>query len=79
MQLMDRALADAGRIRPTPQNPEIAPTYHRRRTPEDSRLDPHQSIASQFDLLRICDPDRYPAFFDFRGRRYRLRLEVDDE
>jgi methionyl-tRNA formyltransferase len=49
-------------------------TYHRKRTPEDSRLNPEQSIASQFDLLRICDPDRYPAFFDLHGQRYILSL-----
>jgi methionyl-tRNA formyltransferase len=42
---------------------------YRRRTPEDSRLDPHKTIAEQFDLLRICEP-RFPAFFEYRGHRY---------
>lgn len=44
-----------------------------RRTPEDSRLDPQRSIASQFDLLRICEP-RFPAFFELRGHRYEISL-----
>jgi methionyl-tRNA formyltransferase len=48
-------------------------TFHRRRMPQDSRLDPEKNIAEQFDLLRICE-DRFPAFFDLRGHRYELRL-----
>ena len=45
-----------------------------RRTPEDSQLDPHKTIAEQFDLLRVVDNDRYPAFFDYRGQRYMLKV-----
>lgn len=48
-------------------------SYPRRR-PEDSRLQPNGSIASQFELLRICDP-RFPAFFDLRGHRYEVTLK----
>ena len=55
------------------------PTYFRRRTPEDSELDPHKSIADQFDLLRVVDNDRYPAYFRHRGRRYRLAIEPEDD
>lgn len=47
---------------------------YRRRTPEDSRLDPHKTIAEQFDLLRICEP-RFPAFFDHRGHRYEVTVK----
>ena len=81
LRLMDRALAAvaAGRAAPVPQDETIEASYYPRRTPEDSRLDPARTIAEQFDLLRVCDPERYPAFFDHRGRRYRLKLEVDDE
>lgn len=49
------------------------PTYYPRRTPADSRIDPHRSIAEQFDLLRICEP-RFPAFFHLRGARYEIEL-----
>lgn len=81
LRLMDRAV-DAiatGNVDATPQDPAIAPSYFRKRTPEDSRLDPERTIAEQFDLLRICDPRRYPAFIEHRGRRYRLYLEADDD
>ena len=51
------------------------PSWYPRRRREDSRLDPGQSIEQQFDLLRVVDNDRYPAFFDLRGHRYVLRIE----
>jgi len=59
-----------------PQSGE--PSWYRRRGPADSRLDPSRSIEEQFDLLRVVDNDRYPAFFELRGRRYRLRIEKTD-
>lgn len=51
------------------------PTYYPRRRPEDSRLDPDKSLREQFNLLRVVDNDRYPAFFELDGQRYRLRIE----
>jgi len=50
-------------------------TFYARRTPADSRLDPDRSIADQFNLLRVCDPDAYPAFFEMKGHRFKLILE----
>jgi methionyl-tRNA formyltransferase len=60
----------------TPQEGE--PSWYSRRRPEDSRLDPERTIADLFDLLRVVDNDRYPAFFDYRGRRYVLRISGDE-
>lgn len=51
------------------------PSWFRRRRPDDSKLDVHRSIANQFDLFRVVDNERYPAFFEFRGHRYKLRIE----
>lgn len=42
-------------------------SYYRRRRPADSQLDPERTLAEQFDLLRVVDNDRYPAFFEWRG------------
>ena len=50
-------------------------TYYRRRRPADSQLDPERTLAEQFDLLRVVDNERYPAFFEWRGRRYQLQIE----
>jgi len=52
-------------------------TYYRRRKPEDSRIDPDKSISEQFDLLRVADFERFPAFFDLRGRRYLIKIIKD--
>jgi methionyl-tRNA formyltransferase len=66
-----------------PMPPEGAPqrgepTRYRRRTPKDSRLDPHKTIAEQFQLLRVVDNARYPAFFEHAGGTYVLRIERID-
>lgn len=53
-------------------------TNYPRRRPADSRLDPDKTLREQFNLLRVCDPDRYPAFFDLAGRRYEIRLTAKE-
>ncbi|OVE77033.1 hypothetical protein BVX98_03825 [bacterium F11] len=53
-------------------------TYYKRRTPEDLELNPRKSLASQFPMLRIADNERYPAFFKWRKRRYRLKVEREE-
>ncbi|MCZ2151747.1 MAG: hypothetical protein LC126_28725 [Bryobacterales bacterium] len=72
LELMDFAVANFDTISPTPQSGEGS--YYRRRVPEDSRIQPTQTIADVFDLVRVSDPSRYPAFFDYRGHRYALTL-----
>jgi methionyl-tRNA formyltransferase len=52
------------------------PSFYKKRTAEDSRLDPNLSLAEQFNLLRVVDNDRYPAFFAWNGRRYILKIEA---
>lgn len=48
--------------------------YHRLRTPGDSELDPNCSIASQFNLIRVCDPNRFPAYFYHHGQKYTVTV-----
>jgi methionyl-tRNA formyltransferase len=52
------------------------PTFYRRRTADDSRLDPERTLAEQFNLLRVVDNEQYPAFFEWRGRRFTLKIDV---
>jgi methionyl-tRNA formyltransferase len=73
LRLMDFAVGGLGRVTGSPQA-AVPATVYRRRTPEDSRIDPSRSIVEQFDLLRVADPARYPAFFDHLGHRYVIRL-----
>lgn len=72
--LMTQAVEKFGTIKPIEQVGEPGP-YMPKRSPADSQLDPHKTIAEQFDLLRIVDSQRYPAFFDYRGKRYLIQIE----
>lgn len=49
-------------------------TFYKRRTKKDSELDIDKSIQDQFNLLRICDNERYPAFFKIKGKTYILKI-----
>lgn len=79
IELIDFAVREFERVRPTAQDPAIEPSYYPRRSPADSRIDPWQSIASQFDRIRVCDPNRFPAFFELHGKKYKLILEKLDD
>ena len=52
-------------------------SFYARRRPLDSELDPNKSIAEQFDLLRIVDNERYPAFFHWNDRKYQLKISSE--
>ncbi len=49
-------------------------SFYARRSPKDSELNIHQSLAAQFNLLRVVDNKHYPAFFELHGRRYKLEI-----
>lgn len=51
-------------------------SHYPRRNPADSRLDPDKTLREQFQLLRVSDPLRYPAYFEIAGRRYEIRISV---
>lgn len=50
------------------------PSFYRRRRPADSELDINKTIRRNFDLLRIVDNDKFPAFFRYKGNKYILRI-----
>ena len=77
LRLMDFAVENESSVRPTAQRATPA-TYYARRTPADSELDPEKTIAEQFDLLRVADPDRFPCFIELRGKRYSVTLRKAD-
>jgi len=73
LELMDFAIENEAKVHPRPQG-GIEPTYYPKRTAEDSRLDPNKTLAEQFELLRVADPDRFPCFIEYRGERYEVLL-----
>lgn len=79
LHLLDYAVEHFQTMRPVLQRINTAPNYYRPRTPHDSQVDPDRTIAEQFDLIRVCDSQRYPAFFKLRGNRYKITLEKIDD
>jgi len=75
IELIDKAVTQRDKITPQVQDGRSQSSYYRRRTPEDSRLDVSDSLENQFNLLRVCDPERFPAFFEHNGQRYTLKLQ----
>lgn len=51
------------------------PTFYTRRRPEDSRLDTELAIKDQFNLLRVVDNARYPAYFELGGEKFIVKVE----
>jgi methionyl-tRNA formyltransferase len=79
LELIDFAIDNFFTIKPQPQN-NLEPSYYPKRTPADSRIDPNKTIAEQFNLLRVADPNRFPAFFELSGHRYKINLvKIKDE
>lgn len=79
MRLIDFAVQKFGLFTPVSQCKDVEPTYYPKRKPSDSKLDPNKTIAEQFNLMRVCDPDRYPAYFEMHGHKYKLILKKFEE
>lgn len=53
------------------------PTYFRKRNELDSKLDINKSIKKQFNLLRVCDNEKFPAYFFYKSNKYKLKIYKD--
>lgn len=78
LKLMDFAVENFNSVVPFKQLSEDT-TYWPKRTSEDSEINIQKSISEQFDLIRVCDPNRFPAFFYKDGKKFILKVEVVDE
>lgn len=77
MKIVDMCLKfvaqfDAGQVRGYRQCGQES--FYARRHPRDSKLDIDKTIAEQFNLLRVVDNEKYPAFFEMNGKRYTLKI-----
>lgn len=73
MKLLDEYLIRflSGEIQPYDQDGEI--TYYPKRTPQDSKLDTDMSLGELWGLIRICDNEEYPAWFEIEGKKFILK------
>ena len=75
IQLIEFAIQNFENLKKYPQNSSIEATHYPKRNPRDSEIDPNKPISDQFDLIRVCDPNRFPAHFHYRGEAYKIILE----
>ena len=75
IQLIEFAIQNFENLKRYPQNSSDEVTYYPKRNPRDSEIDPNKPISEQFDLIRVCDPNRFPAHFHYRGEDYKIILE----
>lgn len=72
IELIDFAIYNLDSTSPECQVGESS--FFPRRTLDDSELDPSKPLELLFDQIRVCDPNRYPAFFRLRGKKYKLTI-----
>lgn len=49
-------------------------SFYPKRSPKDSQLDINKTIEEQFNLLRVVDNERYPAYFMLNGKKYIVKI-----
>lgn len=78
LELMSFAILSLGKIKPIKQS-DIGASYWPKRSPNDSEIDINECLEKQFDLIRVCDPNRFPAFFYKNGKKFIIKIESADE
>ena len=48
--------------------------FNKKRTPNDSEINANKSIKAQFDKIRICDNEAYPAFFFLNKKKFIIKI-----
>lgn len=79
LQLMDFAIKNFNTVKPVKQSLESPDSYWPKRKPQDSELDIDKTINEQFNLLRVSDPNRFPAFFYKDGIKFLVKIVAVDE
>lgn len=59
-------------------NPVYEPVF-KRRTPEDSLIDPQKPLIELWNEIRASDPDSFPAFFYVNGQKVCVKLWRPDK
>ena len=53
-------------------------SFYPKRTAKDSQLNTDKTLKELFNQLRVCDNERYPAFFELNGHKYYLVISKHD-
>ncbi len=76
-ELFLRFLDDYPNVRGIPQKGEE--TFYKKRTQKDSEINVDKTIREQFNLLRVVDNERYPAFFNIGKKKYLIKIYKEDK
>ena len=57
-----------------PQKQSGKESFYPKRSAKDSKLDIDKSLREQFNLLRICSNEEFPAFFYYEGKKFVLKI-----
>lgn len=53
-------------------------TFYQKRDASSSEMDPTKTLIEQFNLLRVCDNENYPAYFIKDGHKYVIKIYKND-
>lgn len=59
---------------PPPRPQAGKESFYKKRSPKDSLLDINASLKDNFNLLRICSNEDFPAYFVLNGQKYVLKI-----
>lgn len=74
IEMVLRFIDDYPNVKGVPQD-DNQEFFYIRRNPKDSQLETNKTLDEQFNLLRVCDNERYPAYFVKNGHKYLLKIE----
>ena len=77
MDIVKRYVAEYKTMKGIPQSGQAS--FYKKRSFEASELSVDKTIEEQFNLLRVVDNERYPAFFRMHGQRYIIKIYKENE
>ena len=48
--------------------------FYRKRKPDDQKLNLNKSIKENFNILRIANNEKWPAFFTYKKKKYIIKI-----
>ena len=78
LALCQQFVLDSSNILSRAESQNGEPTIYPRRSKKDSELNVDENLRDQFNLLRVVDNERYPAFFEVNKKRFVLKIYPDE-
>ncbi len=76
VEMCQNYLLNFSEIQPKPQTGEE--TFYRRLNAKDDELDVNKTIFELMDQLRSSDFEKYPPYFNYKGKKFYMRIECNE-